>query len=188
MAYATEAELRQYMDQIPDNSTTDALLTEILDRATSIINGFLGITFAAYPASATAKDVEAPGYGEYMTLPGYQAASITSVYAVYSKASTGETTEAITDYDILDDGRLYRGDGWPAAWYRVTAKWGWGPAPDALTEVCLQVASWLFKRRDAGFGSIGVEGNGGQNVRLLPWELRDMLNNLRRDAHGIVVA
>ncbi len=186
MAYATVAELRRILTQVAGGATNDALLQDALDDATSIVDGELGFSFATYPDTATAKDIRAVG-GEYLYLPNYEAASVSAVAIVYSRGETGETTEAVTGYLADEDVRpyrLWRAGGWPAGlWYRVTAKWGNGEAPDAIKRVVLEVAVNLWGSEGSRQISdvVGVEGGGavGYN-RAWTNRQREILANTRR--------
>jgi hypothetical protein len=193
MAYATVADLREMLPQVAASATTDTLLQTFLDRATDIVDLALGFSFAAYGAAATAKDIRAAG-GQYLELPGYKAASITKVYEVDAKGATSETTEEVlsTEYDILDDGRLYLDEGWDVGgWYRITAIWGWGAAPASIIQVALEVAVNLWRGRDRGMFSdvIGVEGGGAIGYqRALTNQQRMIIEGVRARTLGVVVA
>lgn len=164
MAYGTVAELRELLTQVPAGAANDTLLGRMLDRATAIVDRTLGFGFAAY-GTAAAKDIRATG-GEYLYLPACEAASVTGVSVVYDRGLTGESTLAITGYVADEEARpyrLWRFAGWTSgAWYRVTAKWGYGPAPDDVELVTLEVAVNLWGSRSATQISdvVGVEGGG----------------------------
>ncbi len=161
MSYATVAELRKHLKQLPLGDEMDAELQTYLDRATSVVEEALRfITYAAYPAASN-RDVQGH-WGVFLTLPAHEAGSVTAVSLVSAKGTTSETTEALTDYDELSDGRLYRYLGWDDAWYRVNAKWGYGPAPAAIVEVTCEIAVNLWRGKDQGGYSdvVGVEGTG----------------------------
>lgn len=150
--------------------TTDDLLQTCLDSATDIIRSTMrallaDMTFdyAAYGAATT--KIMRGHTGEYLTLPPYQAGSVTLVEyqtgtnpATYSTLSTDEWDE--------ESGQLYRSSGWLASdWqrYRITAKWGYGPVPDAIAEVTLEIAVNIWRTKDTGgfVEIVGVEGGGG---------------------------
>lgn len=167
MAYATLAELREMLVQVPEGSDNDTLLGKMLDRATAIVDRALGFSFAAYGASATAKDVRARVTGDYLYLPIYLAGSVASVYSVSDKARSTESTTLVSSWVAEEDERPYRlyrgGDGWwRGTWYRVTAKWGYGPAPEDIKLVTLELAVNLWGSRDSRMISdvVGVEGGG----------------------------
>lgn len=184
MAYATVPQLREYLPQVPAGVANDALLNTTLERATALIDGELGFAFAAHGAVATNKDYLQQRTSDYLDLPPYLAGSITHVYSVTAKGDTSEDTEEIlsTEYDILDDTRLYRYIGWSAGWYRVTAIWGAGPAPTEIVQVCLEKAINLWGARDSRQISdvIGVEGGGAVGYQRSWTNMqRTVLQNVR---------
>jgi hypothetical protein len=166
MAYATAAQFRQYI-KLPSSTSTpaatsgtvaeqDALLGDVLDRASSMIDEVLGFSFAAYPGSATAKSLPS-ARSQYLALPPHESGSITSVV-------DGETTIASTDYTVLtsDDVRrvvLWLRSFWSGERVTVTAKWGYGPAPDSIVQVCLELAANIWRAKDKGMftDAIGVD-------------------------------
>jgi hypothetical protein len=161
MAYGTVAQLREMLPQVPDTTANDALLATFLDRATELVEGQLGLVFAAYPATATARRFNARG-GAYLRLPYYLAGSLTELRYVYADLSDAEI--ASTDYEIEADDHtaLWRPGGWTPGRYEATAKWGYGPAPAAIVQVTLEIAVNLWRGRDRGMFSdvVGVEGGG----------------------------
>lgn len=170
-SYATLAQLREYLDQVRTEIVTpgtDAQLTSILARATGIINqviaGGLGLAtfaYAAYPAAST-KIITAYG-GAYLSIPALSADSVTLVEEETSFNPVAYTALSAGVWAAQADGRLYR----PGMWgmdvrYRVTAVWGYGPVPDAIAEVCLELAVNIWRSRSkGGFTEIvGTEGGG----------------------------
>lgn len=167
MTYATVAQLRGYLKQIPTlqstpNATqqavaeTDALLTDILTRATDAIDQMLEFSFAAYGV-ASSKKVMSQG-GRILALPAHQNASVTAV------ALDGDS---ITGYTYVREGRrgfLMLDAGWPAcALLDITAAWGAGPAPASVVEMCLELAVNIWRSRDRGMFAdvIGVDASSG---------------------------
>lgn len=192
MAYATVAELRDILPQVAAGADNDALLGAMLNRATAIVNGRLGFEFGEYAAAVSAKDVRNVGHTQYLELPGHQQGSVTTVYYVYSKAEDSEdATDEIDDFSELDDGRLWRNQGWGRGqWYRVTALWGYGPPPDEVIQVTLEVAVNLWGARDSRQISdvIGVEGGGAVGYqRALTNRQRMVLDDVRAGYLGGVV-
>jgi len=188
-SYATVSEFRAMMTQVPGSHTSDVQIQAYLDRATAKIDGELGFGFAAFGSTATDKDFRTKISSQYLTLPAYLDGTITHVYEVSGKGTTSESTTEVlaTEYDVLDEGatngsRLYRDEGWPAGWYRVTAKWGCGEAPDDIVQLCLEKAINLFIGAQGGQFSdvVGVEGGGavGYN-RAWTNDQRRTLENVR---------
>lgn len=196
-AYVTVTELRTNLPQVATGTTNDALLQTVLDEATMAVEGVLGFSFGAY-AAASARDVRCRATSEYLTLPAYQAGSVTAVYEVSCKGTSSETTEAITDYEMLsnhdpdDDPRLYYSTGWRGGtWYRVTATWGYGPPPDDVKRVVKELAFTLWQARQSGnfTGIVGVDGGGGiAYARALTAQQRMLIENARTRALGVVHA
>lgn len=195
-SYATTAELRAqpYMTQVATGAAADVALQAVLDRANAIVNDALGFAFAAYGVTATDRDVRGDG-SEYLRPPAYKAGSITGISRVTARGDTDETIEAITDY-VVDElerpYRIWRAAGWQRqAWYRMTAIWGYGEAPESVVEVELEVAMNIW-RSAAGtsFGtSVGIEGGGAAGVnRALTWAQRSILDGVRSSYLGLVHA
>lgn len=193
-SYATVAQLREYLKQAKTGAATDSELQNILDRATAIIDGALGFSFAAYPASASARDVRGVG-GVYLELPAYQAGSITSIYEVSDRGTSDESTTLVSDWlaeETFRPYQVYRHSGWnDGAWYRVTAKWGYGAPPADIVEVTLEVAVNIWRAKDASFGQseLGVQGGGSVSYnRALTWGQRSIIEMVRTAYLGIVYA
>lgn len=172
MAYATVAQLREYLKSLPTQqgtpnaspgniTATDAVLTSILDRATSMVEQHNGFSFAAYP-SASAKSV-LTYRSQFLYLPPHEAGSVTTVV-------DNGTTVASTEYDVLlsSDGRreylalkgsVYSLAVWSGRRATITAKWGYGPAPAAIVEACLELAVNIWRGASKGMFSdlIGVD-------------------------------
>lgn len=178
-AYVTNTEIRTYLTQVPAGAANNTLLDAIGARATAIIDRVLGFSFATYGA-ASSQDVRAPiAPSVDFRLPPYQAGSITSLSGLLFKGTTSESLTPITDWDEQDNFYLYRDLGWggPQArtldslitypWYRITAKWGYGPVPDEIIELALELSVNIWRSKDkGGFTEIvGVEGSGG--VRMI---------------------
>lgn len=189
--YATVAQLRAYLDQVEDTTGTDEVLGDILTRATATVKRALqsmtadpSLDFADY-AAATTKIVTAYG-GVVLNLPPHAAGSVTQVEETATTNPTTWATIADEWYE-QDDGSLYRTYGWGypaiglAARYRVTAQWGYGPAPSDVEEVTLELAvnTWRSKDKGGFTEMIGVEGRGsiravanltpGQKAALQAW-------------------
>jgi len=194
MAYGTVTQLREYLEQVKTGTATDAVLSSILDRASDLVTDALGLEFAAYGASPTARDVRAVG-GEWLGLPAYKAASITTILAITSRAETYETTAAVTGWVADEEARpyrVYRGGGWTRdTWYRVTAIWGYGAAPTAIVEVTLEAAVNIWRGRDAAAwqNTVGAEGQGSVTFnRALTWAQRSIIDGVRARYLGVVHA
>ena len=193
MSYATVANLREYLDQVRAGAAVDAALQSVLDRAQAIINDALGFSFGAY-VEAAEKDVRARG-GEWLWLPAYEAGSVATVAQVSGRGTAYESITVVDDYVADEESRpyrLWREAGWERGdWYRVTAAWGYGPAPANIVEVELEVAINIWRSRDAATFSdaMGPEGQGGFTVnRAMTWAQRSIIEGVRTAYLGVVHA
>lgn len=182
MAYATLAELKQFVG-IPDADTVDnATLTLALDAASGQVDNYCDRTFTA-DGSVTTRDYRIDNTGIVDVDP----ISTTTGLIVQSDDNndgTFETTWTLgTDYRLEPINAAAAGVPWDrivtlgTRWFpklayrpavRVTAKFGWpgGTAPAAVKNAALIQASRLWKRKDAPFGVAGsVEF--GSEMRLL---------------------
>jgi hypothetical protein len=169
MSYATVEELRAYLSQVGTTTGDTEQLQDVLDRATDMIDQALGFAFAAYPGSATTKTITHTG-GSTLYLPPHQAGTVTVVTDPWADTITS------TYYAEDDHGNLYTtAENYPygahggvvglfaPGRYVVTAKWGHGPAPASIVEVCLELAVNIWRGKDRGMWTetIGVDGEGG---------------------------
>ena len=170
MPYATVAQLKAYLDQVVGK---DDLLVDILDRASALIDLEIGHVWAtALVSTATA-------YGDgtdYLRVPQpYVAKSVTLL--------TGPAGSTIPSYverqgyliARTSDGYFYspqQGAGVggfssrQGAWayglpYTVSATYGYGAAPTALTEACLEISADMYRFRDAGSIKAAGAADGG---------------------------
>lgn len=144
----------------------DALLQDILDRACAMVeSALLPVEYAAYGAASVETIRSEPFRTTYFRLPAHQHGSVTSVVEVARMTSTTGTTIDTDDY-VQKDGYLIAADieyRWRAHTpYRVTAVWGYGPAPADVQQVALELAVNAWRQRDRGLYSEtqGVEGGG----------------------------
>ncbi len=185
--YGTVSELRQLLGQVSAGDANDDLMEVFLERATDTVDLVLGFSFADWPYAAepTDKDVLSSG-GQYLYLPACEAESVDKVSLITSRGKTTETTTEVEDWlaeETERPYRLYRADGWTlGAWYRVTANWGYGPAPVSVVQVTLELAVNLWRGKDRGMYSdvIGVEGGGAVGYqRALTNQQRMILSAVR---------
>ena len=173
--YATPDQFRAYLPEVDETVASDALCYDVLDRATAICNDSkvgLGFAFAGY-AAASARTIYADG-GPDLILPPHRPGSLSSV------AYGSTVLVADSDYGVYptDDGRGERlvklySSGYLSNWrtyvYTLTAEWGFGPPPESVVEVCLEVAVNIWQSRKAGRftnvvgaadgGAVGYEGS-----------------------------
>ena len=205
MSYATVAQLRAYVAQTKIDSDKDAVLQDVLDRANAIITDYLGFSFGEWPSedpfaldnwptgesgATTDQDVLCRYADYWLTIPAHMGGSVSAVTSLSSRGASTESETTESDWLEESDGRLYRYSGWDPGWYRVTATWGYGPAPASVVEVEIEVATNIWKSKDAGsFGnSIGIESGAVTVNRAMEWRQRNILDGVRTTYLGVVIA
>lgn len=180
MSYGTLADLRAYLSQVPAGTTEDALLADVLDRATAVVDTVLGYSYASYPAASSQK-VRGAG-GPYLIIPPHQLGTVSAVSL---------NGDAVTDYTELAGGTLYRVSslGYPRDWYTyyydVTAVYGYGAAPTAVVEVTLELAVSIWKAKDAASFTdvVGVDGGGAVGYQRALTDRQRMILTAERNKH-----
>lgn len=181
MNYASTNELREYLGQLPlTGDSSDVVLGGILARATGIIRSAIRnelrdmtFDFDAAPAASTRSIL---GYGAYLTLPPHVAGSVTTVLDTAGDLVAADDYTEHTHPPRYGDLRMV-GDVWAedstALWagrYTVTAQWGYGGVPTQMTQLCLEIATDIWRKKDAGFfPEIGVSGEGAIPV-VTEWD------------------
>lgn len=171
-------------------SALDAVMTDIIERAERVIEDALApVVFTSY-GTATSKDIRAGAMDStYLKPPIHQAGSVTTVKAIPRPGAPVADEELVEDW-IQDDGYLIRGDQWLAGqWYRVTAIYGYGPAPASAQQLALEIAVNIWRSKDRGLYSEVQGANDGANISyvggLNPTQ-RMMIQNIRRQYREIV--
>lgn len=161
MAYVTVDELKKYLSQWEGFPEEDLLFGDVIDRAQSIVDEYLGFSFDGY-TSGTVMRVQSWGT-QSLRLPPHDPAS------VFTIKYEGDTT-LLTDWQYdADTGMLLRTatypsvGSWPMGRYEVTGNWGYGTVPESVKEVTLELAVNIWRGRDRGMWTdiVGVEGSGG---------------------------
>jgi hypothetical protein len=171
VAYATVAQLRDYLPQVENTAGNDTLLGRILDRATQIIDTELGFAFGT--ATVSMRTVYGDGT-DYLIPPVFVSGSVTAVttitgYSVPSYIEQDGALVARTSAGVLAPLYSYpllSGDVAVGAWlygvpYTVAATFGYASVPADIVEATLEIAVRIWRARDAGFSDVvGVEGSG----------------------------
>jgi hypothetical protein len=165
VAYATLGELEAYLPQANTNGSNTELLLDVLERATSIVDGYLGFSYGDYPASATTKRIYSYGTAD-LALPPHEAGSVTAVTLNGSAVTAYQAVEDDRGNETLiyttDTGWGYDYPLWGRGFYVVTAKWGYGLAPERVKQVVLEIAVNIWAAKEAARFSdvVGVDGGG----------------------------
>lgn len=146
----------------------DAILGDVLERAEAIVEDALApVVFASY-GTATSIDVLSQAQPSvYLKPPIHQAGSITAVKTIPRPGAP------IADEDDVDewtqrDGYLILGSMWAGRqWYRITAVFGYGPAPAAAQQLALEVAVNIWRSKDRGLYSEIQGAEDGGSVRYI---------------------
>jgi hypothetical protein len=183
-AYAVAEDLGGSVGYLKNVDITDPTILElvenILDRATSIVDGFLQFSFSGF-TSGTAVKVKA-GYGAYMPIPPHDYGSVTAVLDGSGGDLVGlwEELASGTLYAVTDNG--YEGN-WNGGRYTITADWGYGNVPDDVIEVTLELAVNIWRSKDSGrfTNVIGASDGGavGYEGALTPQQ-KMVLTNVKR--------
>jgi hypothetical protein len=180
MSYASTAEFRKLMDQVPAGATEDTLIQLCLDAATQIIDTEIGHTWAAGVVGT------AVVYGDDTAVlipPAFVPGSVTlvSAPAAYSVPSYVETSGRLVTVDsggVLQSPFYRNGWRYPYSWqagvpYTVSASYGWGAAPADIKQACLEIAVAIYRGRDAGYSDVvGTAGSGGEVAYVGKWSKR----------------
>ena len=151
MAYTTVAQLRAYLPQLPDGAETDALLGDMLERATDAIVAVMGFRFEGYVDDF--KKVAGSG-AVYLVLPPHAPLSVETV--------ADSEGEQVTGWEPYGRTWLFHPDGWGTTRYTIGAQWGYGDPPPGIQEVTLEVAVNIWRAKDAARFSdyVGVAEGG----------------------------
>ena len=181
--YATMDNLKSYLNQLNQaggsSEISPTTLANILERATSIIRTAVRNELRDPIFDFSASTVLAPrslnaGYGVFFPLPPHVVGSVSSVLDSAGMPVTAYVEQlAPPRYgDLRHTGDLWS-DVSPAGWagrYTVMAQWGYGPVPPSFTELCLEIAVDIWRKKDAGFfPEIGVAGEGSIPV-VTEWD------------------
>jgi hypothetical protein len=151
MAYATVAQVRAYLPQLPNDTPTTALLGDILERATDAVVALMGFRFEGYVTNYR----KVSGTGTvYLVLPPHAPLSVETV--------TDGDNEPVMGWELYGKTLLFHPDGWGTTRYTIGAQWGYGDPPPSIQEVTLELAVNLWRAKDAARFSdyVGVAAGG----------------------------
>lgn len=195
MSYATVADLRQYIAQVPDTTEYDLRLLRVLERATAIVDDELGYSFAGL--SGATRTIYGDGT-TFLRLPRCEPGSVTSVTSVtsvivpsyvedgpylrvvdsqgirpsYRRANNRYSWYTGYEDDVTNGNVVLFGGGQAGAYWRegvpytIAAAFGTGTPPPDITEATLEIATAIWRQKDGGFATVmAVEGAGVVNIR-----------------------
>jgi len=170
-------------------SALDVRLQKVLDRATAIIDTYLGFSFTLSGAPGT-QVVYGDGT-DFLEPPAFVSGSVTAVtvpagytapvYTVVDGILIVTRDSLMGDMYVAETiaGRLYSPiGGWLLGVpYTVAATFGYSAIPADIVEACLEIAVDLWRFKDAGsIKVVGVEGAGIVSGKGLPATARELLD------------
>ena len=193
MAYASLAQLKNYLGIATGETTDDVLLNTLIDRATKAIDTYCSRRFEASTATRYYESDAVDGDYLYLDDDLISVTTLTNgdsdgttisssyywlwdrnsgppYYAIRLKA-TGTTTyswEQDTDYFIT-----------------VAGTWGWSSTPPAdVTHACVRYAAYLYHQKDSPVFDVSVFPESGviTTPQGIPRDVRIMLDPYRRVA------
>ncbi len=185
MAYATVAELKTYLGI--SGSGDDALLSDLLDRATAFIESYTGKSFTASTETR---------YFDYSYIDDDDRLLILDEWllsAATVKDADGNTISS-DDYVLLPRNgdryhsiRLKSAEVWGCtsdedASVSVAGEWGWSSEPpDDIKHVCIRLAGYYYRQRDAQVFDVTAQPDTGTITipQGLPADVRRVLDRYR---------
>jgi hypothetical protein len=153
--YATLTQLKAYLDQFADTTDHDTALTDVLERATAIVNGAAGLTTNATTAASGTQVVYGSGTLTLDLPPHSGAVTLVSAPSGYTVPDYVEVDGSLVVTDTTGIVLVPYRPGLAYTWgstlvwqyglpYTVTAPWGYAADTMAiLEEATLQVAVQL---------------------------------------------
>lgn len=177
-SYITAENIADYLDQLtPLDEDVERKLNLIADRATSMINATLGFAFEPYsePRVPALRPFHALR-GPRLYLPAFEPGSV-SLVSLNGTDLTGKwyedderrnTLVSVGKWDWRSSA-VVRSCAWPTSTvpiYEVEAVWGYGPPPDSVVQLTLEVAVNIWRSKDAGgfAETSGVLSGGAVNL------------------------
>ena len=155
MAYTTTAEVKTYLDI--SGAGDDALLSDLIDAAQTWIDKFTHRTFEAAADSTRYFDVSRRNVdGSMLWLDGDLAAITTVTNGDSIEVASDEYTTIPRNVTPFNRLRILSNSGkvwtYTTEWMdaiSIVGKWAYSTsAPDDIAQACLELASFLYRRRD----------------------------------------
>ena len=191
----TLAQVRAHLQKEATDTTADALLTELVTRASAACERWTSRTLASLGASASIKRF--PVAGAYVDLAPFDLRTATSV-TLHPESTAPVVLVADDDYALDPVGATSLGtytglrlavDQTLSSDYSarfgyclvdVNATWGPTSVPDDVQHACLlTVAAW-YRRRIAGSGVVATFDEPSDTAENLPVDARSLLSPYRR--------
>lgn len=153
MSYVTLAELKDYLRIT--NSSSDAILQDILDASTVWIDNTCGAPDRQFAADSSVSTFTVSTYGRVLVKGTRYALLVPDI-----ASPTGLLVNGVAFTAALPGGgrpitELLTSAGWLDEDVTVTAKRGWPSVPDPVVQAQKILASRLWKRKDSPEGVLG---------------------------------
>lgn len=189
MAYASVTQLKTLIDIDASETSDDALLGDLIDRAQAMIEAYTSRIFEATEDTTLTfdarLDVEEDGAGRTLYLGYSDLCQITSI-------ENGDGS-AVVDYVALPNRATpyyaiklkESADSWtyvsdPEDAISITGRWAYSVSPPAdIVQACLRLAAWMYRQRDTGADADATSIT-AQGVVVQPSAMpRDVMQMLR---------
>ena len=197
--YATAAQLKGYLAEPVIEDRYDALLDRALSAASDRITDYADRLFTKEASDDTPSVKLFSGGGtsrlyvrDFYT-PAGDFSEITVKVDWGNDGTYEDTLTYSTEWTAGPHGQrsgypyyyldIHNLSNWPQTArpsVEVTAPWGWEATPAIVEDICLQMASELFKRKDAPFGVAGFDDLGVVRLSATQMRVLDNLKHLRR--------
>jgi hypothetical protein len=188
MAYATDIDVKVYLG-IPESYNDDNLISDLITRATGIIDGYTGRHFEAETVTKYFNVDQTNG--KFLNLDGFDLLSITKL----SNGDSAATEITSAHYRLLPRNdnpkwaiRLDDETDWEWAdddsEITVAGTWGYATtAPADIEHACVRLASFLYRQKDtsADIDRPMVTGDGVTIMpSAVPADVRSILDRYKR--------
>lgn len=167
MPFPTAADVAEYLDHVDlSDPEQEDNLSKVVGRARSIVEEALyPVVFTDdWPVAAEEKLVVAR-FGPYLQLPPHRQGTV-SLVTLGGVDLTGYWLEQESGVLYAQDASGNTGD-WGDVPYAVTAVWGYGPPPEAVNEIVVELSVNIWRRRHEGLFVESTAFGGGTRTQYI---------------------
>lgn len=192
----TTAAVRSFLQKRNDDTDQDAIIADLITRASTAISRYCTREFAPKVDASTARTFEYAGSG-LLSLAPYDARTVTQVRIDTDEASP--TTLTSSDYRLapypardgvythlrLSPFVLVSTSRFVSRLVEVTGTWGFASVPVDVEEACIVTAAEWTRRLVAGRAAFPAdEGGDGPRQEAIPFEARMLLKPYMRAGYA----
>jgi hypothetical protein len=197
-AYASLAELRQWLNITTTDTATNPLLTKALSAASRQIDNrtnrkfWLDAVVSQRIYNPSRRVVKSTGSQTRLIID-----DIGATTGLIVEIGSGSSWNPITDYEFWPENAIATGSPvfelsrtyqlWQYSTYdrvRVTARWGWPDIPDEISQATLVLAARFYRRQGSPEGVAGFNDLGVVRVGRRDPDVDALLSNYRMAAFG----